>query len=407
MKRNFKKNTVWNLIGTTINAFSSLFFMIIVTRINGISDAGIFTFGFSIATMFNIIGVYAGRIYQVTEKSNISDKDFLINRIFSCLAMLIISIFFVLINRYSIDKALIIILLCIIKMFEAFADVIYGILQKNFDLYKVGISLTLKNIIGLITFILVDLFTSDIVLSICGFLFVYFLFMIFIDLRECDLKMISTQKSTLKNVKTIFLKGFTTFIMTFLTLYIINSSKYVIDKFGTNSDQAIFGIIIMPATMMILVAQFVIHPFLIIIDDKIKNNRYSDLLKLILKISLFIFFVGLIGVSCCHLIGIKILNIIYGMNLEKYTLCLDIIIFGSIFYALTSIFNTVLIAMRHTAIQMIIYLISSLSAFILSYFFVKYYGIIGASLNYFIVMIVNYLAFLICFMIIYKKEVKH
>ena len=130
MNENLKKNTVWNLIGTTINAFASLIFMIIVTRVNGISDAGIFTFGFSVATMFNIIGVYAGRIYQVTEKNKISDKDFLYNRIISCIFMILISFAFIFINGYTFVKALVILLLCLLKMFEAFSDVIYGFLQK-------------------------------------------------------------------------------------------------------------------------------------------------------------------------------------------------------------------------------------------------------------------------------------
>ena len=84
MNNNIKKNTIWNIVGTTINAIASLIFMIIVTRINNVNEAGIFTFAFTCATLFNVIGTYAGRIYQVTEKKEISNKDFLINRIISC-----------------------------------------------------------------------------------------------------------------------------------------------------------------------------------------------------------------------------------------------------------------------------------------------------------------------------------
>lgn len=404
MNENLKKNAVWNLIGTTINAFASLIFMIIVTRVNGISDAGIFTFGFSVATMFNIIGVYAGRIYQVTEKNKISNKDFLYNRIISCIFMIIISFAFVFINGYNFVKALIIILLCLLKMFEAFSDVIYGFLQKKLNLYKVGISLTLKNTIGLLVFTLFDLITKDIIISIISFILIYILFLLFYDLRQCNLKKVIKEKLNLANVKEIFYRGFPTFFTAFLTIYIINSSKYVIDKFSSNSDQAIFGIIIMPATIMILIAQFVIHPFLTMMDENIKKKDYNSLIKIITKLSIFVFLVGIIGVIGCHFIGINILELFYGVKLSKYRLCLDIILFGSIFYALTSIINTVLIAMRHTVIQMIIYIITSIFAFISSYFLVKSNGIYGASLNYFIVMLINYLVFLLSFFIIYKKE---
>ena len=166
MNNNIKKNTIWNIVGTTINAIASLIFMIIVTRINNVNEAGIFTFAFTCATLFNVIGTYAGRIYQVTEKKEISNKDFLINRIISCVMMIIITTLFVIIKRYEINKIIIIFLLSIMKLLEAFCDVIYGFLQKSEKLYKVGISLTIKNIFGLALFLVIDLITKDLIASI-------------------------------------------------------------------------------------------------------------------------------------------------------------------------------------------------------------------------------------------------
>ena len=49
MNHNFKKNAIWNTIGITINSFNSLFFLIIINRINGVDIAGIFSFAFSVA----------------------------------------------------------------------------------------------------------------------------------------------------------------------------------------------------------------------------------------------------------------------------------------------------------------------------------------------------------------------
>ena len=34
--KQFKKNFIWNTLGTGLNAFNSLFFMIIATRVNGV-----------------------------------------------------------------------------------------------------------------------------------------------------------------------------------------------------------------------------------------------------------------------------------------------------------------------------------------------------------------------------------
>ena len=78
----FKKNFIWNIIGTGVNAFSSLFFMIIVTRINGVENAGIYTIAYTTACILYMIGIYAGRIYQVTENNEkIHNRDYILNRV--------------------------------------------------------------------------------------------------------------------------------------------------------------------------------------------------------------------------------------------------------------------------------------------------------------------------------------
>ena len=49
MEKNLKLNAIWNTLGITVNSFNSLFFLIIINRVNGVEIAGIFSFAFSIA----------------------------------------------------------------------------------------------------------------------------------------------------------------------------------------------------------------------------------------------------------------------------------------------------------------------------------------------------------------------
>ena len=395
MDKKFRKNTIWNMLGTGINAFNSLFLMIIVTRINGVSLAGIFTFAFSTATLFNVIGVYAGRVYQVTAKGTFNDKEYFMNRVISCLIMVIISISFVLIKQYNFTKTVIVILLCFLKMLEAFADVLYAFFQKDDDLYKVGISLTLKTLLGLILFFIVDLLSKNLILSILMFVIVYLLVMSLYDFRQLDLNKKLSLDWKIKNSLNIFIKGFSVFCVSFLTIYLINASKYAIDSYAKDDIQAIFGIIIMPATIMILIAQFLIHPFLNMINNEIKDNNYKKLVGLVILI-----------IVACHFLGIYILEFIYGLSLREYATCLSIILLGAVFYALTSVINTVLIAMRYTFIQMVVYALLSCCALFLSNYLVMNYEIMGATLNYFIIMFINFIIFLVIFIIILKKETK-
>lgn len=403
---NIKKNFVWNIIGTTINAFNSLFLMIIVMRVNSVFDAGVFTFAFSVATLFNIIGVYSGRIYQVTDKSENTDKDYLINRVISCLIMIIISIVYVTIKNYNFTKQFIIYSLCFLKMLEAFCDVLYGYFQKENNLYRVGISLTIKNVLGLIIFIVVDILTKNLILSIISFIMMFILVMIFYDFKKTKFKEIIKIKTNMNRVTTLFVSGFASFATSFLTIYIINASKYSIDRYMSDDVQAVFGIIIMPATIMILIAQFIIHPFLVKITDELSLKNYKNVSNIVIKICLTITLIGIIGTILGYFIGIPLLEIIYNIPLKKYSICLVMILIGATLYACTSVINTVLIASRHTVVQMVIYIIISIFTLVMSNVLVSNYKIIGASLNYLLTMLLCLIIFIGTYIFIFRKEMK-
>ena len=183
--KGFRKNFIWNIIGTTFNAFNSLFFMIIITRVNGLENAGIFTLAFSTACILYIIGIYAGRIYQVTEASKeITDKDYIANRIISCIIMIVIVIFFVIINQYDVYKSSIFIILTMYKALEAFSDVLYGIMQKNELLEKAGKSTFMKAIISIIVFVIIDLLTKNLIISCLSIIVVFIAVILLYDIRK-------------------------------------------------------------------------------------------------------------------------------------------------------------------------------------------------------------------------------
>ena len=101
--KRFKKNFIWNIIGT---------------RVNGTNDAGIFTLAYTTACILYMIGVYAGRIFQVTENEKINDKEYIVNRIGTFALMIIISIAFVFIKKYDTYKGWIFIIICLYKAME-------------------------------------------------------------------------------------------------------------------------------------------------------------------------------------------------------------------------------------------------------------------------------------------------
>lgn len=396
-KNNMKKDFFWNSIGTAINAFNSLFFMIIVTRINGVDDAGVFTFGFSLACLLYVIGIYSGRIYQVTENNKkITDSDYFYLKIISCILMLIVGIIYSIINKYNLYKFIIILFLTIFKLLEAFSEFSYAIIQKDNKLYKVGKSLFIKSLLSLLLFLIIDFFTENLVLSILTILFSNLIIIFFYDIPNVKSTNFNINKINKDNVKELLTKGFYAFGFSFLTMYIINASKYSMDGLLPSKYQTIFGIILMPATIMSLCAQFIIQPFILKLKNLL-NSNLNNFIKLSLKLSLFMLIFGVLAIIAALILGIPILNLLYGIKLNNYKIELIIIMLGATLYGITIILSNALTTMRFTKNQFNIFLIDSLITLITSRYLIKQFKIFGASLSYLISMLLLLILYIIIF----------
>ena len=399
-EKNFINNFAWNLIGVTFNAFLSFLFLVAVTRFNGLNDAGIFTLAFSTACIIYVIGTYAGRVFQVTESKSISDKSFIINRTITCTIMLLCTVIFVVIRKYSFYKCMIFFLLSMYKSLEAFSDVLYGILQKNDLLNKVGKSYFIKALLSVIIFTLCDYLTHNLILSCCIIILIWIIVILIYDLKNIKELIPKTSAYSINDIKTIFRKGFFVFVITFLALYILNAPRYSIDNIGTEEMQAIFGIIIMPATVMGLIGQLIIHPYLNTFLKLYENNDLKEYLKLFIKVVSLILFAGLIACICAYYFGPWILGMIYNINLETYAVALLLILIAGTFYTIGSVVSGLLTAMKYNFIQFILYSITSVIEFILCYYLVLHKGLFGATLAYLLSMITFFILLLIAF--VYK-----
>lgn len=401
--KNFRKNFLWNTIGISVYALSSLIFMIIATRINGIEDAGIFTFAFSFACMMQVIAFYAGRTFQVTERDKkITDSDFLKFKIFCCLMMIVAGLIFCLLRNYDSYKFIIIFILLAYKCLDAFSEAIYGIFQRNNNLFQCGISFFLKGLICPLIFLVVDIFTKNLMLSVMSILISDVLIFILYDIIKLSKYKIKVSKFTKNNFKFLLLGGISIFIFSFLIQYVINAQKYVIDFMGSNSEQTIFGVILMPATFMAICAQFIINPFLYNINKTIKNKNFHQFKKHIFKIVIYVLLIGILVTIICWICGIPILNFIYNLNLNEYLYPLLLIVIGSTFYAIVSVLSNALIAIRKNIKQTIAYCIASLFSFIASYLMFENFQILGASFAFFTTM----LLLLILYVIIYVYDTR-
>lgn len=404
-KKIFLKNFIWNVLGTGLNSFNSLFFLIIVTRINGINDAGIFSIAYSTALILYTIGLYSGRLCQVTDIENkVKDKDYIINRLITCSGMLLSAIVFVFSKQYSPYKMGVFLLLSLYKATEAFSDILYGIMQKNDLLYKSGQSLTIKSLGGLGIFLCIDFLTHNLVLACGSIVLLNFVTIVMFDwMLVCQKWIDFKTKVNMNNVGHIFKSEFFVFANSFAGIYVLNAPKYAIDTYLTEDVQAVFGYIMMPATVITLFTQFIFMPYLNQMKQLYEQKEIKALEKIAFKIKMAVVAFGVFATVAALWIGPEVLSLVYGEELRPYRMNLTIILASYILYGISYVNLVLLTTTRDTFIQFVVYIITMIVAWIGSNQFVKTLQINGATISCAVTLAVQFILYTVVTKVIFKK----
>lgn len=374
-----------------MNALTSFLYMIIVTRLNGLNDAGMFSFAFSNAGVLVVLGMYMGRAYQVSN-NRFPDIVFIQSRKITCFLMLLVAVVMLAANQYSFERAAVFLAWIVYKMLDAFSDVIYGVLHKNDRLDYVGQSLTIKAVLSISAFAVLDYFFRDIMVASIGACIAMLLVIVFWDYWHYKIYRKSNVRWELKDCVTVLKEGAFICATTFLSTYLVNASKYAIDAYGNDSEQAVYGILVMPATAMILVGQYLIQPLLLKISLLYQQKQKKTLKKTLYMIIGALIAVGLFGIICAATIGIPLLNLVYGVDLSSYRTELIIVIVGAIAYGCTTVLTNVLTVMNKNKIQTACFTIITIVVFALSGMIVQFSGIRGAVLVYMVSMFAAFIS---------------
>lgn len=390
-----KRDFIWNLIGTSINSFNSLFFMIVINHINLKSEAGVFTYAYSLICLFFILATFYNRVYQISKSDKFSSKDFILYRVLSSILTVIIVFLFSIINGYNLFKLSVIMLICLFRMIEAISDAVYGVLQYKGYLYKSGISLSLKGIIGLIGFTLVDYFTKSITLALVSLIILNLAFFYFYDYK--NVKEYLNGKVSFNNILLILKETLPIFIYSFLAMYVANICKYMLDYFDTEEAQNIFGIIFMPSTVIGLCSAYIVVPIITSLNDLLKSKKYKEFNKLVSKMMIILVGVGVVAIIAAYVLGIPVLNVLYGMDLSNYKNLLLLVLVGATFYTLANVYSQVLVLLNVHKMQTLIYVVMSIVSTLICYFLISSYKLSGSVYSYVIFMFILLILYLILY----------
>lgn len=407
MKISEYKNVIWNTVGTVINSFSSLIYLIIVTRIGGIDISGVFSFCFSFSLTLYTFSNLGNRIFEVSDKNRFSDSDYLTLKFFTCLISMAVALIFALIMGYEPIKIALIMIFMLIRSIEAFSDTFYAVFQKNERLDLVGISYFIKNILSFAVFFITYFLTGRIIPSSVSLLLVTLLVFLFFDRALVGNFQKIGISFKLKTVFSLFKNILSFMLFNLLTMVIANVPRIIVDLYHTDSKLGVFGILIMIPTIVILLGQLIIQPLLNGMSENFHKNKFREISSSVKKMLILITAVSIPSALAGYFMGPFALKLLYGVNLTDYKLSIALLVIAGMFNCYAAMLSTVLTIIRKTGIQLIIYTGIFATETAIMAVVLKFVSFSFVFPIYLAVMVLQFVIFLICYYLLFVRRYVH
>ena len=172
------------------------------------------------------------------------------------------------------------------------------------------------------------------------------------------------------------------FLGSFLSLYIYNAPKYMIDFIGSEIEITYYSIIFMPTFVINLFSEFVFKPLLTVIASKWMDGNFLMFFQIIKKLLINIIGITLTSVLIAYLFGPQLLSKFYSVDVTYYRLEIVLLMLSGGFSAAVYLFYNILTSMRLQKTIIINYFSASIVITLVSYIFVKSLHIMGAVVAY-------------------------
>lgn len=376
-----------------LNSLQSVIWLMTITRIMGIDEAGIFTISYAISNLMLTLGKFGMRNFQVSDTQNIYKfSEYIVSRIFTITFMIISSAIYVglmyIFQEYTIYKVQVVFFMCLLKSLDAIEDIFYGMYQQKGRLDLAGKIMSIRLFLTILCFMMIVLISRNLVITLIQTILISTI-VLFIGIKVTLDDFINVDKSVLNigfNKVFLLLKECIPLcVYSFLSFFLCNISKYMIDVFLGEEEQAIFGFISMPVFVISLLGNIIFQPSLLKLSvtwrDSDKKVFFMIVVKKIVVITSFS--CGVILVA--DLFGIQMLEILYSTSLISYKVDFIILMFGGIFLSLSTFLCMVLTIMRLQNYIMYCYLGISIIASMVTPVLIKMFELRGASVVYLLI----------------------
>ena len=386
-KTDDKYKYIWFTMGTACFALATLVMTIVISRLLGETQAGMFSVGLSIAQWLVTIAYFEIRTFQVTDVRNeYSFKYYLTLRIVMCIITFLASIVYVVFNNYDIQKVIIILLVCLYKISDSIADTFEGEFQKEDRIDISGKSEFYRVFFSILVLIIAVAVSKNLILSLIIMNVVAYGMIVLLDISIAVKRVSVRITGDMKRLWELVKMCIPLAVSTFLSTYIINSSKLSVDRVLGDEAQLYYTAVFMPNMVINLFSGIIFKPMQTAMAVNYYEKKYKNFWHIISKMILIITGFTFVCEVGAYILGIPVLSWLYGVNLKKYKLTLLLLLLCGGINAVNIIFYYVLAIMRKQKYMTILYIIVCLVSFLIMDTMTVRMGLTGAALGYLILV---------------------
>lgn len=384
---NLKNNqSIWNLAGNVAYAASHWIVAVAISRSLGAEDLGTYSLALSVVTpifLFFSLQLRSRYVAENNQNNLLSTQSFFFNRVTLSFLALICSLLLG-INFFDENQYLVLLFIALYKMFEINSDFIFAVFHRKNDLLTVGRIQIIKSILIIMSVVGIAFLKGELFYIASAVCLVYMIIHIFYEYKilnkiEVNPKIffnnftnqISSQSKIIKESLPL---GTAALLISFN----INIPKYYLDMFNTSENLGIFS----AAFHFYLIGNLIINSFAQTAMVKLSKSFTEDISSFkfeTFKLLGFSIGLGLLGCLIAIFLGEELLALIYGQDFSKGKNAFFILMISTPFAFIGSAASFVVLGTQVFKIQILCALCMAVVSLFGGYFFIKEWGLVGAS----------------------------
>lgn len=382
-KKRVLSGALWNALGSSAFAATNFIFLTVVTRVLGVEATGKFSLAFSTAQILYTVGLFGMNGYQMTDyKKEYKFSEYFTAKIITTVCMFLGFILYAISNAGDNQKIVITFLLTVYMALFSYAEVYQAQLFLYGRLDISGKSLFFRSVASLGIFAIVLVMSESTYWSLLIAIFVNAILIRYLARNPLRKYETEDKKIERKHVFSLMRACLVLFIVNFLFTFLNNISKYMIDFFWDDEIQGIYSIIFMPIMVIVLLCGFIYKPLLPKIVFHIKEKEKAGICKVIHSMEIIIGIIMIVGMLMMKPIGIPVLNLTFGVELNSYLKELELMIIGAAAVAIANFYYYIVVTLRQEKDILIGAVLGTIGAIVSSYIWVRKNPICGGYLAF-------------------------